>query len=111
MTLSKEQKEISQHEYELQLTALYVEIRNWKHNDIDNERIISEDNNNLLLCNDWEIEFDVKRKTATIKQYIDWEYRPVSRLVKRDSETVWDFMKRAENLNERLWRTICFETR
>jgi hypothetical protein len=60
--------------------------------------------------NDYEIEFDWEN-LATIKQYIDWEYQPVSRLVKKEWEILDEFLWRAMELNEKLWETICFETR
>lgn len=104
---TEQQKAINEQEYKLELWAVYNDLQNNK----IRGREISEDNNRILVCNDGEIVFDTENKTATIMQYFDGEYRPVSRLVIRDYETVWDFMKRAELKNEQLRDVILFEDR
>jgi len=110
----EQEKAIAQQEYVLELYAFAHCLKSGSrfssqiHQD---NREIDEDDNSIIKYNDWEIEFDVNEKTATIKQYFDWEYRAVSRLVKRDDEWLRDFLSRAEELNEKLRNTICFEDR
>ena len=110
----EQQKAIAHQEYVLELIAFEQCLKSWRWFSSEihqNDREINEDDDSIIEFNSWEIVFDTKEKTATIKQYFDWEYNAVSRLVKRDDEDLWEFLARAEELNEKLRNTICFETR
>ena len=103
----EQQQAMNHEEYVLELWCVYKEIWDWMHQD----REINEDDRSIIEYRGWEDVFDTNKKTMTIKQYFDWDYNPVSRLVLRDNESVWKFMERAEELNEKLWETITFEDR
>ena len=110
----EQEKALANQEYVLELYFFLNSLKGWmgfssKIHQSDWE--IDEDDENLVKYNWEEIVFNIKEKTATIMQYYDWERRPVSRLVKKDNEMLDEFLKRAEELNEKLWETICFEDR
>lgn len=83
-----------------------VSLENWEEWDYDDY-----DEPMKYTYYDTEIIFDTEDLSATIQQYYDWEYRPVSRLIKKPEESLENFLLRAMRLNERLWETICFEDR
>lgn len=58
-----------------------------------------------------EIVFSTKDMTAEFRQYVDWEDRVVSKFVKSEDESLEKFLLRCLEQNEKLWKTICFETR
>lgn len=101
----------------LELKLFANSITNWRSTfgciDLSCRALASDDNDDDLVYtfNGWEIVFNLMKLSATIIQYFDWSYNPVSRLIKREDESLEDFLKRAIELNEKLWQTICFEDR
>lgn len=99
----------------LELKLFANSITNWKTRfgeiDLTDWELIPEEDDLVYEYRGWEIIFNLIKLTATMKQYIDWDYQPVSRLIKKESESLEDFLKRAIELNENLWQTICFEDR
>lgn len=101
----------------LELKLFANSITNWKPTfwdiDLTDWELVSDENDDDLIYSysGWEIVFNLMKLSATIIQYFDWNYNPVSRLIKKESESLEDFLKRAIELNEKLWQTICFEDR